>query len=683
MAISPQRRLLWQPQNLNSTETDRFRRFINKRHNLSIRDYGELHAYSVSKESAGDFWVDLFLFLDIKADVIPRSSYLGHLPMYSPPQFFPGIKSNFAANLLLGNNPKDIAIHACNEGGINLIHVTWGELYRRVEQTADAMAAFGIGVGDRVAAVISNRPETMILCLATLSLGALWSTSSPDMGDQGILDRLLQIRPKLVFAESAVLYNGKIRKLMEKHSACASRMQTTPEFITYVVIEHPDQPVKILQGSGLIGYPEFLQRRVGRKLSFEQLPFHHPGFIVYSSGTTGQPKCIVHSAMGLLLQVRKDSTFCFDVRPGDTLLQYTTTGWIMWAMVLCGLAYKGRVVVYDGSPLLPDKLVLFRLVEKLKVKLLGTSARFLSDLKAENLKPKNHCDLSSLRTITSTGSTLAADVCNWFYDEGFPAHIHLASTSGGTDLACSLVSGTPTLPVYSGEIQCESLGMAVDIADVTKAELHSIKSSGKPGELVCTMPFPSQPVMFWGSTGAKRYESSYFERFGRKVWNQGDFVQMSTDTGGFLMLGRSDGVLNPSGVRFGSAEIYEVVDKLPYAEDTICVGQRRARDADESVILFVKMQQNKPLTTAMKKEIQSAIRTARSPRHVPKYIFQVPEIPYTINGKKVEIAVKQIVCGTSITPSSTVANPQSLKFFEQFLEVEQAARGSESPSAKL
>ncbi|OQU99362.1 hypothetical protein CLAIMM_05001 [Cladophialophora immunda] len=671
-------RLVWTPQQLGSTQTDRLLRLVNHRHNLQLRKYSELHAYSVNPRTASDFWVDLFIFLKIKANTEPLLGYVraDAQRMFPPLSFFPQIKLNFAENLLTGKPKNEIAIHACNEGGVNLRSTTWGELLSQVRQAADAMVSFGVGQGDRVAAVISNRPETMVLCLAALSLGAIWSTSSPDMGEQGILDRLFQIRPKLVFGETAVLYNGQMRDLRAKHQNCAARL-ASQAFQGYFLLETEGfrfeghaQNVKIAPWSN------FIRQSTGRELTFAQLPFSHPGFIVYSSGTTGPPKCIVHSAAGLLLQVKKDSILGFDVQDGDVLLQYTTTGWIMWAMVLCGLAYGGQVVVYDGSPLNPDRLVLLRLIEKLRVTLLGTSARFLSDLKATNTCPRDILDLSSLRTVTSTGSTLPADVCEWFYEKGFPKHVHLAST-------CGVVSGNPTLPVHSGEIQCESLGMAVDIADVSGETFRSVKAKREPGELVCTMPFPSQPIAFWGEHGAKKYQESYFERFGTGIWNQGDFVQMNTDTGGYVMLGRSDGVLNPSGVRFGSAEIYDVVEKFSEIEDSICVGQRRVTDKDESVILFVKMKGNAVLQDEIKEKLRQAIRSAHSPRHIPRHIFQTPEIPYTINGKKIEIAVKQIISGKKVTPSGTVANPQCFKFYERFIHVEDMVQKYDGARPKL
>ncbi|OQV08827.1 hypothetical protein CLAIMM_13044 [Cladophialophora immunda] len=511
------------------------------------------------------------------------------------------------------------------------------------------MAQAGVTVGDRVAAIISNCVETVVACLATLSLGAIWSTSSPDMGVEGIMQRLNQIEPKLVLFESSVRYNGKLRPLVQKYEECTARLRKTRNFQLGIMIVR-EIPYSTKVSRDVVTWHNFVQGAPDRDLTFVQLPFNQPGFIVYSSGTTGAPKCIVHSACAMLLQIKKDYMLHLDVRPGDIIYQYTTTGWIMWAMVLCGLSYGGSVVLYDGSPLFPDPLVTLRMIEKLKITLFGTSARFLTDLHDRKLNPRQTINLTSLRTVSSTGSVLPAKVCEWFYDAGFPEHIHLVSGSGGTDMACSLVLGDPTGPLYSGEIQAPALGMAVDIFDMTKVYAVSIKGTGEPGELVCREPFPSQPVLFWGEKGMDKYRSAYFDRFGDKVWTQGDFVSSSPVTGGYTMLGRSDGVLNPSGVRFGSAEIYNVVSEFTEFEDTICVGQRRPQDSDERVVLFIKTKDNRTLS--------------------PSTIQETPEIPYTINGKKIELAVKQIVSGQKVTPSGAVENPKSLIFYERFAEDE-------------
>ncbi|KAK6366827.1 hypothetical protein LTS17_010378 [Exophiala oligosperma] len=682
----------------------KFREFVNKRHSLSLKDYYELWNYSIDDTTADAFWIDVFLFVGMKGDKSPTTALAPKVgktaillmdlyqllqrirSMYPPPIWFPELKLNFAEILMSNQDAANIVIHECCEGALEVRDVTWEQLTSQVTSVADAMRSSGITSGDRVAGVLSNRLETVVACLATLSIGAVWSTSSPDMGVEGILDRVRQIRPKILFVESDVLYNGKVIDLARKNRACAAKLLDLPEYLNMIVIQrrnvvHEESALK------LTTWQAFLRRGRGRPLTFAKLPFSHPGFIVYSSGTvsnfwllrnplklkfsqSGPPKCIVHSAAGLLLQTKKDAVLHVDMQPGDSILQYTTTGWIMWRNVLCGIGYGGRSVVYDGSPLRPSPLVLLQLVSKLKITHFGTSARFLTELKNCGLKPKDVIDLSCLRCVTSTGSTLNAEVSEWFYDVGFPSHVHLVSTSGGTDVASSLITGNPDLPLYAGEIQCESMGMEVDVADADADELISVKKIGKAGELICRKPFPSEPVYFWGSNHGDQYRSAYFERYGTSTWCQGDFVQRNPKTRGYIMLGRSDGVLNPSGVRFGSAEIYDVVEKIPGIADALCVGQRRPHDEDESVVLFVKMTRAQELTAELKSTIKAAIRKARTPRHVPKYIFRVPSIPYTMNGKKIELAVKGIISGRSTKATSSVANPDSFEHYKKFFEIE-------------
>ncbi|KAJ4422243.1 hypothetical protein N0V82_003103, partial [Gnomoniopsis sp. IMI 355080] len=616
------------------------------------------------------------------------------------------LQMNLAENIFAKYSSEDIILYVASEGAANVRNVTWKELRSQVARVASAMVSRGVDVGDRIAAVISNRLETIVTCLAALSLGAIWSSSSPDMGVDGILSRLRQIRPKMVFCENRVVYNGKLRYLLNKHRIWAKvLMQETAELEAVVVVGDMEEDLgmegdkfrsiseEVESQAKLMPWNEFLSKGVrDRKLQFRQLPFNHPGFIVYSSGTTGPPKCIVHTIGGLLLSASKDAYLSYDIQRGDTVLQYTTTAWIMWALVFVSLSFGGKVVVYDGSPMIPDPLVLLRLVEKLQVNVFGTSAKFLSLLKEQGVSPRALLGLSSLRTVVSTGSVLTADVAEWFYDQGFPPHVFLNSTCGGTDLACSLVSGVPTMPLHAGEIQAPSLGMAVDIFDVDDDRGVSIKDTGEAGELVCTQAWPSEPSFFWDDPTGNIYKTSYFTKYAAvstlrqerqsseayPVWNQGDFVSINPVTGGFVIHGRSDGVLNPGGVRFGSAEIYNVVESDPAIGDSICVGQRRDRDADESVILFVQMADGHSFTRAVARRLSDAIKLRLSPRHVPKYMFQVPTIPYTVNGKKVEILVKKIVSGKHVNVSPTVINPECLAVYEHFVDVERASERQQS-----
>ncbi|KAH7161071.1 acetoacetate-CoA ligase [Dactylonectria macrodidyma] len=686
-APAPQPQLLWKPIQSSGMNVKKFIRMVNKKHGISIRNYKSLWEWSTSVTTAPLFWLDLFDFLDIKSDVRPKCAFETlvsgppPVPMYPPPRFFPDVRMNFTQNILSHHQPDEVVLHLVTEGGESFSDVTWRELHAEISRLASAMVASGVKKGDRVAAVISNRRETITACLAALSLGAIWSSSSPDMGVEGVLSRLTQIRPKIVFCESEVTYNGKRKNLLSRHSAWAESLHKYGDLGQVVIIPGQTELPSTL-GSKMISWDQFLSRDTGRPLTFEQLPFNHPGFIVYSSGTSGLPKCIVHSTGGLYMQVRKDSLLGHDIHPGDTILQYTTTGWVMWAMVLVSLSFGGRVVVYDGSPMFPDSLVLPRIVERLKVNLFGTSAKFLSLLMASGVKPKNHVDLSSLRTITSTGSTLTAQVATWFYMEGFPPHIHLVSTCGGTDLACSLITGVATMPLYAGEIQAPSLGMAVDLFEVDNEAGVSIMDTGSPGELVCKQPFPSQPVRFWGDETGDKYRTSYFSQYGDLTWNQGDYVSRNPTTGGFVTHGRSDGVLNPAGVRFGSAEIYNVVDQDIEIADSVCVGQRRPQDLDESVVLFLKMVPSVKFSRNVAHRLRNAIRSSLSPRHEPRFVFQVPDIPYTINGKKIEILIKKIISGQSPEASPTVANPECLDFYTQFVRIEEVDEQQEQSWTK-
>lgn len=612
-------------------------------------------------------------------------------PMYPPPKFFPDVKMNIAENIFANYRAEDVILHVASEGAENLRDVTWEELRGEVSRISGAMASRGVKVGDRVAAVMSNRLETIVACLAALSLGAIWSTSSPEMGVDAILSRFTQIRPKLVFCERQVVYNGSTRHLLSKHRAWSRVLaKDTAELEAVIVVGGfrdlfsgpAESPIK------LIAWDNFLaQGASNTRLRFRQLPFNHPGFIVWSSGTTGPPKSIVHTAGGLLVSASKDAFLSYDIHRGDTILQYTTTAWIMWALVFVSLSFGGKVVLYDGSPLMPDPLVLLRLVEKLRVSVFGTSAKFLSMLKEQGICPRDQLDLSSLRTVVSTGSILNADVAQWFYDKGFPPHVFLNSTCGGTDLACSLVSGAATMPLYAGEIQSPCLGMDVDIFDVEDDRGVSVLGIGDAGELVCKQPWPSEPAFFWGDPAGEKYKTSYFAKFLAQapasgyqqheeysIWNQGDFVSKNPLTGGFVMHGRSDGVLNPGGIRFGSAEIYNVVAQDLAIADSVCVGQRRDHDADESVILFVQMAQGHDFNRAVTRRLNDAIRSSLSPRHVPKYIFPVPGIPYTVNGKKVEILIKKLVSGQEVKVSPTIVNPEILDSYKQFIQAEGASK---------
>ncbi|KAM6517587.1 hypothetical protein FSOLCH5_008551 [Fusarium solani] len=478
------------------------------------------------------------------------------------------------------------------------------------------MIRSGVRRGDVVAAVMGNSVNTIISALATLSIGGVWTSASCGLGPTSIVDRYSQVSPKIVFADDGYVYAGKFANLSHRISQWSGELRKK-------------------NGDGLVG----------------------------------GPKCIIHSMGGVALKVKVDMTLQHDVRSSDVVFHYTTTSWVMWVLNFVNLSCGAGMLLYDGSPFHPRPTILLELAEQVGVGVFGTSPRYLSTLKSLDIVPRKSFDLSKLRVITSTGSALPASMYHWFYSTAFPPSVHLVSMSGGTDIAGCFVGGTPLLPVYPGEIQCKALGMSVDVYDSAAARPTSVEDSGSPGELVCTKPFPSQPLGFGGEGGREKYESSYFSRFGPRVWCQGDFVQILQDTGGIMMLGRSNGVLNPSGVRFGSAEIYAITETLPEISDSICVGQRRDIDEDERVLLFVKMSPGQSLTTELESKIASAIREGCSPRHVPRAIFEVSDIPYTLNGKKCEINVKHVINGRKVTVNGAVANPEALRMYEKYQEL--------------
>ncbi|KAE9391898.1 acetoacetyl-CoA synthetase [Gymnopus androsaceus JB14] len=656
-------RFLWQNPQPNFTNVENFRRIVNRKRSLNLKDYHDLHRYSVEEYS---FWEDAWTYCRIIYSVPPQEVIAqGNIP--EVPEWFPGARLNYAENLLWRND-DGIACTAGGELG-KVTDYTFRELRQRVRIMASAMRANGLKVGDRVAAIVTNSIDAITIALATASVGGIFSSTATDMGTQGILDRYRQIQPKLVFAETEVMYAGKIVDLREKVSAvikdlCERGLQggiLLPSAITGKEI-------------GISGLPntatlnKFLSTGTGSELVFEQLPFNQPLFILYSSGTSGPPKCIVHSAGGVLMQTIKDQRFGFDMNQTDTYFQYTTTGWMMWTFMLSALATGCRLILYDGSPFHPDLQSYLKFVSDQGVSLWGTSPRFLAEVQGRKLIPLKIGSFEGLRAMSITGAVVTAPIFQWAY-EAFGGKLHVISTSGGTDVCCAFVGGVPSLPVYVGELQHKSLGMKVEVFD---QDGNNIEHTGEAGELVCTRPHPSLPVKFWGDTpDGRKLRDTYFS-FYPGVWRQGDFMVVNPKTKGIMILGRSDGVLNPSGVRFGSGEIYTVLEKFSSnIDDSICVGQRRPNiDKDERVLLFLKMRPGSKFTPSLEKQIRSLIRSALSARHVPQYIFEVEDIPYTVNGKKIEIAVKQIVSGSALKPSGTVANPESLQLYYKYNDIE-------------
>ncbi|KAH9948960.1 hypothetical protein B0H21DRAFT_196575 [Amylocystis lapponica] len=662
-----QSRLLWQPANPSRTALDAFRRELNRKHGLQLRDFYDLHRYSTEDYT---FWLDVWQYVGIVYSV-PPTKIIEEGRMKEIPTWFPGARLNYAENLLIYNNDA-IALTCARDTG-EVFHCTFRELRQMVKETAAAMRVNGLVAGDRVAAIVTNSLHAAVLALSTASVGGIFSSTATDMGTQGILDRYQQIQPKFIFSETEIVYAGKTIDMLPKIADVAkdlvSRGLQKVVLLPSVKDSRDISAPHIANSSSL---SEFIATGDGRELVFEQLPFNHPIYILYSSGTSGPPKCIVHSAGGILLQDKKELGIGYGINRHDVYFQYTTTGWMMWPFLLHGLSLGARVILYDGSPFYPDMGHFLKFISDQGVSVFGTSPRFLSEVQGAGIVPSKLGSFEALRLIAPTGAVMTAPLFEWT-QAAFGADVHVIAPSGGTDICGSFVSGIATGPVYAGEIQGKSLGMKVEIFDENGL---SIEDTGVPGELVCTRPHPSLPIFFWGDESGEKLRKAYFDTF-PGVWRQGDFIVKNPKTKGLVILGRSDGVLNPSGVRFGSAEIYSVMEQFSEElDDSLCIGQRRPEDEHERVLLFLKMRAGRAFTDALADHIRAAIRKALSPRHVPAYIFPIEEIPYTVNGKKIEIAVKQIVSGSNLKPSGTVANPASLKLYYKYRELEKLVDGT-------
>ncbi|CAO3592318.1 unnamed protein product [Absidia cylindrospora] len=647
---------LWTPRHPEDTEMERFREAVNSKYNLTLANYQELYEWSVSQPEAfwSEVWDKTAIISSVKATRVLDTSRR----MDSIPEWFEGALLNVAENMLWCRSADKTAIIATGEGH-GRIHISYAELYQKVLQCAEAMKSIGIQQGDRVAAYIPNCAEAIIAMLAATSLGAIWSSTSPDFGTTGVLDRFTQIQPKILFSVNAVYYNGKTLNHVPKVEAVVKDLPSVEKVVMIPFVK--EMPIGQVDKS--VTWDQFLETvpvdQLPSEIDFKQLPFNHPAFILFSSGTTGLPKCIVHSGAGLLLQLKKEHILHGDMTSDDILFYYTTTGWMMWNWLVSALSVGATVVLWDGSPFKPAPISLWELVDELKVTHWGASAKYIQSLQEAGVHPMDLCKLDTLKAVYSTGSPLKPESFEFVY-EHIKKDVMLGSITGGTDI-CSLFAGhNAALPVYRGEIQCICLGMKIEAWTDDK---RSIK--GEPADLVCTSPFPCMPVAMYGDDETRtKYKNAYFNVHD-DIWYHGDFVWINPKTGGVIMLGRSDGTLNPSGVRFGSAEIYNVVDRFvdQGVEDSLCVGQKIKNEDDERVVLFLKMKNGEPLSDDLVKSIKVKIRSELSPRHVPAFILPITDIPYTINGKKVEVAVKKIISGQSVTPSGTLTNPESLKLY--------------------
>ena len=611
----------------------------------SFADYGALWRWSV--EQPGAFWRLVWTSCGVLGDG-PGEPAVENLDKMPGARFFPNARLNFAENLLRRNDGST-ALVFWGEDKVRR-RMSWAELNAAVSRLQQAMKAAGVGVGDRVAGIVPNMPEAIVAMRAASSRGAAWSSCSPDFGVQGVLDRFGQIEPKILFAVDAYHYNGKTHDVLGKLADIVPRL---PTLVRTVIIPYVSETPALVKVPNAATWAEFVAPFVAKAPGFVRLPFNHPLYILFSSGTTGVPKCIVHGAGGTLLQHLKEHRLQSDVKPGDRVFYFTTCSWMMWNWLVSGLAAEATLLLYDGSPFHPSGNVLFDFADAERMTFFGTSAKYIDACAKAGLEPIKTHDLSSVRTIASTGSPLVDESFDYVY-RSIKKDVHLASISGGTDIVSCFVIGNPIGPVYRGEIQARGLGMAVEVFDD-----DGKPARGSKGELVCVRPFPSMPIGFWNDPDGKKYHAAYFERF-PNVWCHGDWTAI-TEREGVIIYGRSDAVLNPGGVRIGTAEIYRQVEQVPEVMESIVVGQDWEKDV--RVVLFVRLRDGVSLTPELEKRIKDQIRKNTTPRHVPAKILQVSDIPRTKSGKIVELAVRDVVHGRPVKNKEALANPEALDLY--------------------
>ncbi len=641
--------LLWRPsqEQVAAANITRFRKRVRENAGGSIPDYSGLYRWSI--DHSADFWRAIWDFCGVVAerrgDEVVRD--FDKMPGAC---WFPDARLNFAANLLRYDDDHE-ALVFWNENGRRKV-LTYSELNRETAQLAAAFKSMDVQAGDRIAGYLPNLPETVVSMLAAASIGAVWSACSPDFGLQGVLDRFGQIEPKVIVTAAAYQYNGKVFDCLERTAEIA---RVIPSIEKVVVVPYVASEPDISQIRAATLYSDFLARGSDGPPEFTCLPFDHPVYIMYSSGTTGKPKCIVHGAGGTLLQHLKELILHNDLGRGDRIFYFTTCGWMMWNWLVSSLAVGATVVLYDGSPFHPGPERLWDMAEQEKLTIFGTSAKYLAASERAGIAPNTSHDLSSLKAILSTGSPLVEEGFDYVYEKIKP-DVRLSSISGGTDLISCFALGNPVEPVYRGQIQTRGLGMKVEVFDSGGRSLPA----GEKGELVCTQPFPSMPVGFWNDPDDAKYRAAYFETF-PNIWHHGDYCEL-TPEGGMIIWGRSDAVLNPGGVRIGTAEIYRPVEKIPGVVEAVVVGQNW--EDDVRVILFVKLREGIDLDEALVQTIRKKIRAAASPRHVPAKVIHVADIPRTLNGKIAELAVRNVIENRPVRNREALANPEALDLYK-------------------
>ncbi|MBU1156877.1 MAG: acetoacetate--CoA ligase [Proteobacteria bacterium] len=644
---------LWEPsvQRVAQTNLSRFIEFINQKHGTDFKDYPSLYDWSV--ENIAAFQEAVWHFFNVM-HTQPYTEAVTGLDKMPGAKWFPGAKLNFAENLLRHRDDHPAIVFRSENGSQRSL--TYAELYGQVARLAAALAEFGVAPGDRVAGFMPNIPETIVAMLASVSLGAVWSSCSPDFGFQGVMDRFGQIQPKVLFCADGYFYGGKTFSSLERVAKVKAEI---PGIEQVVVVPFTSEEPAMSLVPGAHRFDELVSGSGDPGLNCAQLPFDHPLYILYSSGTTGVPKCMVHGAGNVLLQHLKELGLQSDLKREDKIFYFTTCGWMMWNWLVSSLALGATLLLFDGSPFYPGPEVLWKFADDEGMTIFGTSARYLAAIENEGLKPGKQYDLSALKAVLSTGSPLSIESFKYVYRD-IKSDVCLSSISGGSDLVGCFALGNPIGPVYAGQLQARGLGMAVE----------AWNDEGKPvvgekAELVCTKPWPSMPIGFWNDPDGAKYRAAYFEVY-PNIWFHGDFCEV-TPEGGVIMYGRSDATLNPGGVRIGTAEIYRQVENMPEIADSLVVGQDWAGDV--RVLLFVRLNPGYELDDELTKKIKTLIRTSCTPRHVPAKILAVEDIPYTISGKKVELAVRNVVHGREVKNKDALANPQALELYDDLEEL--------------
>ena len=634
--------VVWTPsqdQILNSN-LKKFTEFVEENTGKHFKSYDELHHFSISNP---EFWRFIIEFCKVEGE--------WNGPIYEgenifSAKWFPQSKLNFAENMLKNRSDNEALIFRCEDRISETL--SFAELYNQVSKTAQHLKELGVTKGDRVAGFLPNFAGSIVAMLATASVGAIWSSCSPDFGEQGVIDRFGQIEPKVLFCVDGYFYNGKTHNCLDKIKSFTARL---PSVKQVVIFDYASLSNIVINNS--ISYQEILENYEAIEIGFERVGFDHPLYIMYSSGTTGVPKCIVHGHGGTLVQHLKEHQLQTNISSGDRVFYFTTCSWMMWNWLVSALGTGATIMLYDGSPTYPDNTVLWQFADEEEFSHFGTSAKYIETLMKDDVNPSAIFKLSNLKVICSTGSPLSAECYDYIYNN--VGYVHLASISGGTDIVSCFVLGVPNIPVRRGEIQGAGLGMAVEIWDDSGRV-----NRGERGELVCTKPFPSRPVKFWNDIDGRKYHAAYFDRF-EGVWAHGDFAEQTPD-GGYIIYGRSDATLNPGGVRIGTAEIYRQVDRVKEVLESIVIGQ--IWESDTRIVLFVKLREGINLTETLADTIKKLIKNNCTSRHVPSKILQVEDIPRTKSGKIVEIPVRDIVHGREVKNKEALANPEALDYFK-------------------